>query len=245
MAPDSTQSALTRGPYRIPILAPCAGCAHENVCAIKGVLEAERYATLELPVLLPSFTPLAVATRHVMVDCSEFLERVPAGDDANHPAIATRPDDPDSAQSALGSPPPPVEVAPTARVGQPDSAESALIGPPAAGPAMAPYMRRIVDALVATRGDRRAASDRLGIKPVSLAATLSTIRKRSDLTAGERAVVGRRRGVHVIPERSAPPVVRDGDPAAEFAARRDAFARAAADRTWRQTHPEEAAPATA
>lgn len=58
---------------------------------------------------------------------------------------------------------------------------------------MAPYQRRILDALLETNGDRAAAADKLRAKLTSLVGSLGAIRKRTDLTEQERAVLGPRR----------------------------------------------------
>lgn len=58
---------------------------------------------------------------------------------------------------------------------------------------MPPYQRRIVDALIESNGDRQEAARRLGIKTVSLTGSLSGIRRRTDLTAEERAAITSRR----------------------------------------------------
>lgn len=56
----------------LPIVAPCAACIHDRVCAIKGSIGMSK-VTLTVSILAPEVTPRAMPDQ-IVVDCSEFLD---------------------------------------------------------------------------------------------------------------------------------------------------------------------------
>lgn len=137
--------------------------------------------------------------------------------------------------------PDPEPVAPIARPAAPAKPPRAK---PVAG-AMPPFLRRMLDALVETNGDRDAAAAKVGIKSGSLAGSLSRLRNRPDLTDAERAALlptrRKPRTVRVLPDGAPAPLPPADPPTGEtFEERRQRVARERNAQTWRELHPDTA-----
>jgi hypothetical protein len=174
------------------------------------------------------------------LDLSDPVRRVTAYYDLDGSLLFE--DDPLSGPPITAPSPEPAPVeAPTVEAIQPVPRQPRA--KPASTGGMPQYMRRMLDALVETNGDRTAAAAKLGQSPVSFNGTLSRIRGRSDLTDAERAVLAnhaRRGKVRVLPD-GAPAAlpVQPTAPAGEtFEERRQRVARERHAQTWRELHPD-------
>lgn len=242
--------------YRIPIVAPCAECAHESVCAIKAVLDAERFATLMMPALLPALTPLAAGTRHVIVDCAEFLDRARVSEQPKPSLVDRVLAEPESAQSALDDRLDAELRAPAREAAEPESAQSAL----------KPAVQLRYESQHPDDRDRRmfaairaapeattyvAVDQALGLTPSTTYGRLALLSKHGTLPPDIEQWRDSRRGrgrpkVRIVPGIDGPAPLPVAEPAGEsFEDRRHRNAREAADRTWRQLHPGEPAPVSA